>query len=163
MKKEVFYRWAFALLLQTFPMPEAFCQCDPLARMNFIIVIDGQVIPNGLIKARLYAFVDGQSNSRVMKLEYIPGTLCFDVQDTVNLNGDSLLLELTYYPEQVKNPIKTYQFPFYKTWFDFPFFILRVYNLDNRKYKREFLPEKGKSYTYEYDYPNGYMRRVRRR
>jgi hypothetical protein len=163
MKKEVFCRLALALILQIAPMPGAFCQCDSLARINFIIVIDDKIVTNEFIWAKLVTFADGQPNPSVIELEYFPGYFCFNAGDTVGLNGDSLVLEFSRYMEQEINDLRTYQFRFYKSWFKLPFFILKVYNLDNRKYRREFPREKGKSYTYETVSPNGYMLRVRRR
>lgn len=47
-------------------------------------------------------------------------------------------------------------------WLEQSYFILYIYNTDNKDYKKIYNPLPGKNYTFEYDFPNGTMKRVQK-
>ena len=57
----------------------------------------------------------------------------------------------------------SYNIDFKKGWLKNYFFILNIYNTDQKKYRKIYEPLKGKEYTYEYNSSNGQMLRVTRK
>jgi hypothetical protein len=107
----------------------------------------------------------GSPNQTINGL-YYPGNLSFEKGEYEKLlaaKGDSMTLVVDY-KEQGKNESRhqVFELPFSINWLDHYFMIMRVYNLDNKKYKGVFDPlDKKRNYTYELDYPGGQMLRVR--
>lgn len=73
------------------------------------------------------------------------------------------IIKFDYY-EYVKDQRKVinYEIEMGKIWFEQPYLILNIYNINKKKYKKlESL--KGKEYTFELKYSTGQMLRVRKR
>ena len=135
--------------------------------VNFIIMVDGKIpLSNG--DAHLH-FIVKRENQKIDTIEadYIPGDIILEKPDFFKLQSDdvkSISLEI-HYKGLCKEEIKSYVYKidFYKSWLQFDFTILRIYNLNSKKNKKIFFPLEGQKYTYEMDSPNGSMIRVKKR
>jgi hypothetical protein len=130
---------------------------------NFIIVVDDNV---WLSYTNLKVEIRGADGSVIDKVSgvYYPGNLFFEKEDyekLMNAETDSMTLIFNYKESQGKKEYD-YELPFFKSWLDHYFMVMKVYNLDKRKYKGVFEPlDKDRNYTYELNYPGGSMLRVR--
>jgi len=134
--------------------------------INFIISIDNNVNPtisNLIIKA-----IKNNTDTIVFNLDYSPGNLIMkkkDYKELLNKETEIISFELTY-SEICKDNIEFYNYKiesFEKKWLKGYYFILYMYNTNKRKYKKIFNPIPTKEFTYEYDSPNGSLRRVTKR
>lgn len=127
--------------------------------VNFILLINDE-LPIGTI-----------ANSRIIIKEseievlYHPGSLAFGEENfrKVMAAGDSMILAFDYYEYKGgKQSIFNYRLPFYKNWLDQRYLVMKVYQLDKKKYKGVFQPlDKDRNYTFELAYPGGQMLRSR--
>jgi hypothetical protein len=125
----------------------SFCQptCDP----NIILVVDEELVVGSIANTR---FVD--NTGREIAFIYSPGRVIIPKQDFESLRAqkqDSLTLAFDYYEQlRDKQCIHNYKLPFSITWFQEEYFIMKIYNLKKRKYKRRFLPlDASRNYTFE--------------
>lgn len=128
--------------------------------LDLIIMIDDELVFGGLARSQI--LID---NEDAIELSYHPGNLSFSQSDYDRLKeakSDSLTLTFDYYDDGGKLDLCNYKIPFFKSWLDHYFIVLRIYNLDKKKYRKAFKPlDAERNYTYELDYPGGSMRRIR--
>jgi len=126
---------------------------------NLIIMVDNELCIGSISNIQI---VEGRNR---IEVEYDPGNLMVNQIDYKKLKmaKSDLVLYFEYYQyEGSKQTLYNYELPFSPDWLDQDYTVLRIYNLDNKKYKGVFEPlDKGRNYTYELDYPGGQMLRVR--
>lgn len=131
--------------------------------INIIISIDDRVVAGSLSGIQLIAFL-GSDSLRTVTANYYPGNLSLsetDYNHLLDTSVKSVFLAFNYI-EHCKNNQKTYHYEIdlQKGWLTHYYYVLRIYNTDKSKYKKLFTPLEGKSYTYEYDYPGGSIKRI---
>lgn len=99
---------------------------------------------------------------------YHPGNLSIDASDFSKMVSDSvksMSLEFTYYDHgNKKQEVYSYKIELKKSWLNDAYIILKVYNLNKKKYKKVFEPiEVGKNYTFELDSPSHTFKRIRKK
>ncbi len=115
--------------------------------MNFIITINDKI--DNISKISL--FVDtGESIS----LNYVPGELIFKEHDysrLLSMDSCKLLLKLTYV-EMCNDDITyhNYEIDFNNKWLNESYFILNIYDMNEKKYRKLYDPLPGKTYNYDY-------------
>ncbi len=127
---------------------------------NVILMIDDKLCLGSVADIHL---IDG--NGERIDLEYIPGKLSMEKGSYENLiqsDLDSATLFFDYYMyKKDKQTLYSYEIPFYSNWLDLEYLVLKIYNLDNKKYQKVFKPlDESRNYTFELEYPGGSMRRV---
>jgi hypothetical protein len=154
----------FILVVAFSPM-RSYCQ-KKNKLINFIIVIDDKVVVGS---SQSFQFiVNGNKNkNRFFEADYIPGKLSLDKVDFEKLLSSqvkSFFLAFDYNEfykgEQI---IHNYKIELDKIWLQYDFIILKVYNLDKRKYQEIFDPIEGCNYTYEMECPDFSISRVRKK
>lgn len=160
MRKVVVYiiwLWFFCLL-------ESYGQ-ENLVQMDFIITLNGELEPGTISNLRLIVKSLNQKVEEV-EIHYHPGNLALDKSDYSRVFSNSndtvfIAFDHNYFCGE-KHQLVNYEIPFYQSWFDNSYMILRVYDLSKGKYKNVFEPlSKEKNYTYELDHASGSIRRVR--
>jgi hypothetical protein len=127
---------------------------------NVILMIDDKLCLGSVVDIHL---VDG--NGERIDLEYIPGKLSMEkgsYEHLIQSDLDSATLFFDYYIyKKDKQALYSYKIPFYSNWLDLEYLVLKIYNLDNKKYQKVFKPlDESRNYTFELEYPGGSMRRV---
>lgn len=132
---------------------------------NFIITVDDNVVVGSIANLRLIVS-ETNDNNKLIEAAYIPGKLTINKVDIEKLfsdrvNGITLMFDYYEYlnKEQV---IYNYKIEIKKSWLQFSFIVLRIYNLDKRKYSKIFYPLEGQNYTYEIDLPSNSILRIRK-
>lgn len=128
---------------------------------NIIITVDQNVHPS---LSNMYILKEDQK----YYVSYFPGKFVIKEADYQNLlhkdSSSSLKLVLSS-NLQCKDDLtsKLYEIEDFKlSWLDQPYVILYIYNTDNKSYKNIYNPLPGKTYTYDYEYPGGTMKRVQK-
>lgn len=134
---------------------------------NFILVINDAVWVS-YTNLRIEIGSDTGSLNRSISGLYYPGNLSFEKGDYAKLLAarDSSMTLVVDFKERVKNEDRhlVFKLPFSASWLDHYFLIMRVYDLDKKKYRGIFAPlDRNRNYTFELDYPGGQMLRVRNR
>lgn len=134
------------------------CNGQERASYNWIITIDDELVITP--ESTHFRVLNKDSKDTFFLFWYIPGDLSVERNNLDLLTPDSI---------NIKNIEFWYNSHFYSikvepSWFNKHYFILRIYNLDKKKYRRRFEPfEKGANFTYEFDIPGFSFRRVSRR
>lgn len=135
--------------------------------INFIFVINEDVKPS-ISSIKLKRNLENKL-IKEYNLSYSPGNLKIDSLSFNEINSMqenyNYTLSITY-SEVCKDDINYYHYDiedFKIGWLNNYYFIMYVYDTDKKEYKKKYNPIPGKNFTYEYDSPNGSMRRVQRR
>lgn len=135
-------------------------------RVNLVVTIDKKIPSQGDINLH---FIIEKENQKVdtVNINYVPGDIFLQEIELNKLQSKdikSISLEIRYMGFY-KTEVKTYNYKinFYKSWLQFDFTVLRIYNLDKKENKKIFFPLEGLQYTYEVDSPNGSITRVRKK
>lgn len=141
------------LLFIFFPVFSQDGECNA----NFIIMIDDELCIGSIANA----YIVSEKNEKI-SITYHPGSLRLEKGDS-NILKDSKVntLHFDYYEYIDGNQtLYNYELPFDSNWLEQDYIVLRVYNLNKRKYRKHFKPlSKKKNYTFELDYPGGSMKR----
>lgn len=137
--------------------------------INIIVVIDEEIVTNSLDVKFLITSKDGSSREIKTATGYYPGNISLkktDYDDLISDETQSVILKWHYDP-YINNKLYdyTYEIEAGKNWFnDNMFFILKIYNLNKKKYRKRFDPlSKDKNYTFELDTSQGQMLRIKKR
>lgn len=128
---------------------------------NIIITVDQNVHPS---LSNMYIL----KGEKKYYISYFPGKFVIkeaDYQDLLHKDNSSSLKLVLSSSLQCKDDLtsKMYEIEDFKlSWLDQPYVILYIYNTDNKNYKNIYNPLPGKSYTYDYEYPGGTMKRVQK-
>lgn len=154
------------ILFGLFFFAKSFAQGNIQHKLNLIIMVDEKIPFTGNITMH---FIIENENKKIdtVNANYVPGDVFLQELDFNKIKAQdvkSISLDIGYTGLCKKN-IKSYNYKiiFYKSWLQFDFTILKIYNFDKRKNRKIFFPLKGEEYTYEVDTPNGSMIKVRRK
>jgi hypothetical protein len=144
---------------------KSYCQ-ENSKGVNFVITVDDNVVVGSIANLRLIAS-DADGKRKIIDIAYIPGELSIknvDMGELLSSKLNTVLLAFDYYEFcNGKQIIHNYEIEIEKKWFNFSYMVLRVYNLDKKKYRKIFYPLKGCNYTYEIDFPSNSMTRIKRK
>ncbi|WP_129059429.1 MULTISPECIES: hypothetical protein [unclassified Chryseobacterium] len=128
---------------------------------NIIITVDQNVHPS---LSNMYIL----KGEKKYYISYFPGKFVIkeeDYKDLLHTDNSSSLKLVMNNNLQCKDNLtsKMYEIEDFKlSWLDQPYVILYIYNTDNKDYKNIYNPLPGKSYTYDYEYPGGTMKRIQK-
>ena len=133
--------------------------------INLIILIDEKIVAGSLSNLRLI-YTSERNTEESVKADYYPGNLSLNQNDYDMLLGKNLktiYLAFTY-NEYCKNKLHSYSYKIdlNNKWLENYYFVLYIFNTNKSKYKEIYSPIKGTTYTYEYDYPGGSVKRVKK-
>lgn len=132
-------------------------------KLDFIIVVDEQIVIGTVSNLKLILQRDRKDD--IVKVYYHPGSLEIPFSGYEKMLSDvidSLYIDFTYYEYTgQKQKVYHYKIELKKLWLKESFVILKIYNLDKKKYKNDFQPLKGRNYTFEIDSPSYTFRRIR--
>jgi hypothetical protein len=131
-----------------------------IEKVNFdlIITID-EKIPIGTISNFKFRAIT-ENSSEIISVDYYPGNLSMIKDDYRRLFSDTIkliFLDFDYY-EYVgeKQHLYHYKIEYKKSWMREYFNILHIFNLDKKKYKKQFkLNRTNEPYLFELDSPGG--------
>lgn len=135
--------------------------------IDFIVVVDEEIVTNSLGIKFSITSKDGNSREIETVTGYYPGNLSMrksDYDDLISDKIQGIILRLHYNPYiNGKSFNYTYEIEVGKSWFEQSFVILKIYNLDKKRYKRRFDPlSKNKNYTFELTTSEGQMLRIKK-
>lgn len=135
---------------------------------NFIIVIDEEIVTESLGIKLLVISKDGNSREIETITGYYPGNISLkksDYDDLISDETQSVILKFNYQTYiNDSSYYYTYEIEAGKNWFERMFVILKIYNLDKKKYRKRFDPlSKDKNYTFELSTSEGQMLRIKKR
>ena len=134
--------------------------------INFIISIDEKVVTGSMAQFRIIALFEN-GTKQTIEADYYPGKLSLQQTDYDKLLSQEVIT--TYiafdYSEYCKNKQTTfnYEIDIKKGWLMHYYYVLYIYNLDKRKYKNIYDPIEGENYTFEFDYPGGSTKRIKKK
>jgi len=138
-----------------------------IKHLDFIIVIDEQIVRESLgIK---FVIKDETDYQEIETTEgYRPGNISLKQidYDKLTSNQTKTLYIKFNYQTYVGNEsyYYNYEIEYNKIWLQDGYNILRIYNLDKRKYKKKFDPiSVGKNYTFEVESPSHTFLRIRKK
>jgi hypothetical protein len=134
--------------------------------LNLIITINGTISPGSIALKMNYVLKNGEF--RKIDLNYTPGSLKIKKTDLDEIEKDSVVnLNIDIRHTKIcKDNISYSNYiidDFKFNWLKNDFFILHIYDLNDKKNKKFYNPLPNKNFTYEYDSPAGSMRQVQKR
>lgn len=148
----------------------ALCFCCAQLRaqknLDLIISIDENIVAGSLSGLKLIAVSDN-GNKEIINANYYPGNLSLSESDYRKLLDTSiktvyLVFSYTEYQNQKQHSYH-YEIDLKKGWLNHYYYVLHIYNTTKKKYKELFSVPVGKEYVYEFDYPGGSTKLIRRR
>lgn len=154
--RKVFLSFVCLLLIS-----KAFCQEKVI--LNWVISVDEDIILYCEGAQFNLSFKNGKDS--VIYLGYLPGSLSVKKTDFDLIKADSVAtcVFLFSYNADIKNKYKSYNYSIEieKGWINDYYFVLRIFNLDKKKYRQRFRPfQAGANYTFEFDLPGFSFRRI---
>ena len=161
MKKYVFC--VLYLFLFKFSMAQ-----EDRKKFDFIISVDEEIVKK--ISKSLIIVKQGESVLKKINVSYYPGNLSIASEDYDMIfsdQGTSLFIQFDYYQYSFngEQEIYNYEIEIGRNLLQpQSFVILKIYNLDKKKYRKRFDPlSKDKNYTFELDGSEGQMLRIKKR
>ncbi len=160
MKKCVF--WILCLFAYQISMAQ-----ENRKSFDFIVCVDEE-IATSLTKPVIIA-KQGTNVLKRIDISYHAGNLSWSSEDYNMLFSEqeiTLFLQFDYYQysSKGKQEIYNYEIEIGKNWFEMTFAILKIYNLDKKKYEKRLDPlSKDKNYTFDLENSEGQMIRTRKR
>ena len=146
---------------------------------DFIVCVDGEIVTS--LTKPVIIVKQGMNVLKRIDINYYAGNLSLSSEDYNLILSEqeiTLFLQFDYYQYSSKGKQEIYNYeietdyPFLrririeigKNWFEQIFVILKIYNLDKKKYKKRLAPlSKDKKYTFDLETSEGQMIRVRKR
>ena len=151
------------ILILTFWCIHIYCQ-DSNKKLDFIIVIDDNIATGSISTVQLKTKTEGE---KVISANYYPGSLELKNSDYTKLMSESGSIYLTFvYHEYDMNTQKNYSYELElkKPWFSDYYNIIRIYNLDKKKYKNKYKPlDKNRNYNFELESPSNSFKLVEKK
>ncbi|SEW53943.1 hypothetical protein [Chitinophaga arvensicola] len=134
--------------------------------LDLIIVIDEEISVGSLAQVHIKAV--SATQEYVIKAGYYPGNLSMELSDYDRLMSEDiktiLLLFDHYEYSGGESEMTNFEIKLEKSWLLHRFNILRIYNLEKKKYaKLFFAPKSGKTYVFEMDTSEGSSRLIRKK
>jgi len=161
MKKHFLSVWmAFAICTQVYSQ-------DARKNLDFIIVIDDNIAIGSIASLQIELVLSGRGKE-VIAASYYPGNLSLSEADYGKLMSDStkaINLKFIKYEYAGQNQTTySYDIELKREWLRDYFNILRIYDLDKKKYKAKYSPSGiGKNYAYEIESPSHSYRLVEKK
>lgn len=139
---------------------------DDIKNLEFIITIDEEIA-----KTLFNPMIIVKNDEDVLKkvsISYYPGNLSLATKDydmIFSEQKDTLFLKFDYYQysSKGKQQVYNYEIEIGENWFEQTFIILKLYNLDKKKYRKILEPlSKYKNYTFDLETSQGQMMRIRK-
>lgn len=134
--------------------------------INLIIAVD-ENIAIGQISGIKLVGVFNEGGIVKFKADYYPGNLSVSNEDYKRLVDTSIkTVHLLFdYTESYNGATQTYTYDIdlKKGWLTHYYYIVYVYNTFKRKYKKLFVNASKEKYVYEFDYPGGSTKLIRKR
>jgi len=125
--------------------------------INFIIMIDDELVV-GTIAKPFFKIEMSDGNEEKIEFFYEPGLLRLNKSDFEKINSDkvnSVTMVFGNYPEgEITKGTVEYEIDFDRSWLTERYTILKVFNLNKKKYKKIFFPLENRNYTFEAYTPN---------
>ena len=145
-----------------------FCciQLNAQKDINMIISIDDDIVVGSLSGLKLVATTTNGSKETI-SADYYPGNLALSEKgykmllDT-GIKAIYLVFNYTELQPQMQRSY-SYEIDLNKGWLQHYYYILRIYNTTKKKYRKMFTVPEGKEYVYEFDYPGGSTKLIRKR
>lgn len=160
MKKCVF--WILCLFVYQFSMAQ-----ENRKIFDFIVCVDEE-IATSLTRPVIVA-KQGTNVLKRIDVSYHAGNLSLSSEDYNMIFSEqeiTLFLQFDYYQYSSKGKLEIYNYEIEigKNWFEKTFVILKIYNLNKRKYRKKLDPlSKDKNYTFDLETSDGQMIRIRKR
>jgi hypothetical protein len=143
----------------------AFSQQDR-KEFKLIIEIDEHLAISSVMGAKL--MITGKNDSvKTLPASYEPGTLWVNDKEAAGLINSAKQIVLSFYnfePTSVSEDYSDYKIEFKKEWLTSKFCVLKVYNLDKKKYKKSYDPlSQSQNYTFSIDFPGYQMMPISKR
>lgn len=134
--------------------------------LDFIIVIDDRIVIESPYLLHIKSVLGASEKS--YDVGYYPGYLSMKISDYDKLMADdvkAIFLIFEYYDPSEKEGVKrSYEIELKKSWLQDYFNILRIYNLDKKKYGKVFFsPKSNRKYVYELDSPSNTFHLIRKK
>lgn len=145
-----------------------FCctRLDAQKNINLIISVDDRIVVGSLSGLRLVA-ISTTGNKETINADYYPGNLSLSENDYKRITDTGiktvhLVFNFVEY-QSLKQQSYKYEIDLNKGWLQHYYYILRIYNTTKRKYRKLFNVPKGQKFVYEFDYPGGSTKLIRKR
>lgn len=153
------------VLLSFITVLKSYSQADK-KNLDFIIVVDDDITVGSIASLQIKVLTGGKQD--IVNASYYPGNLSLSEVDYSRLMSDSttaiyLKFALYEYARQDQNTF-SYEIELKKAWLKDYFNILRIYDLDKRKYRRRFVSRGvGRNYVYELQSPSHAFQLIERK
>lgn len=133
---------------------------------NLIIIINEEIEPNSISIRLKYTLKNG--TIRDVDTKYLQGSLKINKEIFDELKNDSVekitfeIRNTTICKEKIDYSFFNIEDINFKL-LTYDYLILKIYNTELKRYRKIYDPISGKNFTYEYDSPNGSMRRVQKK
>lgn len=133
---------------------------------NIIISVDNNL--RNVYADKIFV-TDKEGKTDLIRVNYVQGNLSIKNDDFEKLASDNVAkIDLVVrYDKICKDKIETINYDienFKLAWLNKgTHFVLYIYDIRNKKYRKIYNPILGKKFTYEYDWSEGSMRRVQKR
>lgn len=140
-------------------------QLSAQKNVNLIVLIDENIVVGSLSGLKLVA-VAANGNKETINADYYPGNLSLSEDDYKKLLDTTiktvyLVFNYTEYQNK-KQQTYNYEIDLNKGWLQHYYYILHIYNTTKKKYTKMFTVPEGKEYVYEFDYPGGSTKLIRK-
>lgn len=130
---------------------------------NLIITVNDKLIISD-IKVSKIMLENNDKSIDTIDCQYKPGNLIVLDTDLELTSYRKITLSVDYIKREKRtDKYYHYDIDLYGVNFSQSYLILRLYNLDNRKYRQIFEPLEGREYTFEIDMPSNSVTRIRRK
>jgi hypothetical protein len=133
--------------------------------INLILSIDDNIVTNSFSNIRIIS-ISNTGETQTIEADYHPGNLSLKQSDYEKLLDSSIkTVFLAFdYKEYCHNIQQNYNYKIdlNKGWLGHYYFILHIYNINKKRYNKVYTPLKGRTYTYEVEYPGGAVKRTRK-
>lgn len=130
---------------------------DERKELDFIIMIDEDIAIGSISQLQIKIVSDDKED--ILEANYYPGNLSIKQPDygrLLSAHTKAIFLKFAYSVHDDKNQeIYHYEIELRKPWLEDYFNVLRIYNLNKKKYGKLFASvSKGRKYVYELDSPS---------
>ncbi len=138
---------------------------EKIKSIDIIIFVDEEIVTS-LSKPVIIA-KEGKSVLKRIDISYHVGNLSLSAEDYYMIFSNqekTLFIQFDYYQysSKGKQEVYNYEIEIGKNWLKQTFVVLKIYNLDKKKYKKRFAPlSKDKNYTFELSTSEGQMLRIK--
>ncbi len=138
---------------------------EKIKSIDIIIFVDEEIVTS-LSKPVIIA-KEGKSVLKRIDISYHVGNLSLSAEDYYMIFSNqekTLFIQFDYYQysSKGKQQVYNYEIEIGKNWLKQTFVVLKIYNLDKKKYKKRFAPlSKDKNYTFELSTSEGQMLRIK--